>query len=40
MPAASAPIVVSSPCPVCTTVSGGSVSSAPRIEAMIVGKSE
>jgi hypothetical protein len=37
---ASAPIVVSSPWPVCTTVYGGSVSSEPRIDARIVGWSE
>ena len=40
MCSASSPIVVSSPCPVCTTVSAGSVSSRSRIEATIVGKSE
>ena len=37
MAARSAPIVVSSPWPVCTTVASGSVSSRSRIEARIVG---
>ena len=34
------PIVVPSPCPVCTVVSAGSANSLSRIDPMIVGKSE
>ena len=37
---ASAPMVVKSPCPVCTVVSPGSVSSLSRIDSMIVPNEE